>query len=258
VAEPIGKKSVVVEIDGNLARIWLDDGRINLLGRPMLEALHQAIVESSDADAVILSGRSKIFSAGLDLPEINSLEPKELLGFFELLHDVRRTLFALKRPLITAVAGSAVGAGASLLCCGDIRIGARDSGKVGFTEAKLGVPLPSSARVIASSVLTSPAGVKSLIFGTTHEKEEAQKLGYFHSLVKSTELLSTVNDAAIDAAKTSHSSSMIKLSLRQAALDEMDRDREQSHTVMVEAWKSEQAQLQIVKVVESMKPRKRR
>lgn len=252
------KPSASLSADGNLALLQIDDGRVNSLGRKALEEIYACITKASNADAVILTGRSRLFSVGLDLAEIDALNQGELIDFFDLLHDVRRSLFCLPRPLVTAAAGSAIGAGASLICCGDIRVGARDSGKVGFTEAQLGLPLPASARVIATNALTTQAGYTSLILGTTYGKEEAHTLGLFNTLCEPKALLTQAKSYAEDAAKTSTSTTMIKLSLRQAALDEMDKNKASSHKAMAEAWVSADAQTRIQQAIASMNKRKSR
>ena len=242
--------------DGNIAMLSLDDGRINLVGTTMLTQMQHALEEVRQADAVILTGRRKLFSAGLDIPEINAMDRDGRLGFFDLLHDVRADLFGFPRPLVSAAFGSAVGAGASFLCCGDIRLAADDSGKTGFTESRLGFPLPASARVIATSTLTTAQGYAALLHGWVSDKAEACALGYFQRLAPPATLIDQATASAREIGAVSESASMIKLSIRKAGLQEMERDRAESHNQMVDVWETAMHKPQMRDLAASMQRRK--
>jgi enoyl-CoA hydratase/carnithine racemase len=233
---------IALRRDGDIALLELDDGRGNALGTAGLQALHGAIAEARSADAVLLSGRPRIFCGGLDLEEIASMPRNRLIEFFDLLHMTRRALFALERPLVVAVAGSAIGAGASLLCCGDRRLGARDSGIVGFTEAKLGVPLPASAMAIAASALAPSITARALVFGEVFDRQEALQYGFFHQLTDPERLLEEARQAVHGAARTSRASGLIKRTLRKEAIERMDRERAESHAIFAAEWTSAAAQ----------------
>jgi enoyl-CoA hydratase/carnithine racemase len=223
---------------GNIGALRIDDGRANLIGTTALRQLQAALGALKDADAVVLLGRRSIFSAGLDIPEINGFDDSGRLAFFEHLHEVRAALFGLDRPLITLVRGSAVGAGASLACCGDVRIGTTGSGEIGFTEGRLGFPLPASARVIAQSVLGTATGQLALLRGETCGRDEAVRLGYFHHLVERDKAEELAVEEAERMAALSAGTAMIKAGLRRAGLEEMERDRAESHALMVATWRT--------------------
>jgi len=233
--------------------VELDDGRGNALGTVALQGLGEAIEESRSADAVLLTGRPRIFCGGLDLEEIASMPQSRIIEFFDLLHMTRRALFALERPLVVAVAGSAVGAGASLLCCGDWRLGARDNGIVGFTEAKLGVPLPASAMMIATSTLAPSVRARALIFGETFDRQEALEHGFFHQLIEPDHLFGEAEQAARSAARTSRASGLIKRTMRKEALDRMDRERAESHAMFASEWTSAAAQRRIQATLQTLR-----
>ena len=63
---------VTYEFAGGIARITMDDGKLNVMSPDMLRALHQAFDRAeADGAIVILSGREGIFSAGFDLKVIS-------------------------------------------------------------------------------------------------------------------------------------------------------------------------------------------
>ena len=63
VAEP-----VTYELEGRIATITMDDGKVNVFSIPMLRPLHAAFDQAEgDGAVVVLTGREGYFSAGFDL-----------------------------------------------------------------------------------------------------------------------------------------------------------------------------------------------
>lgn len=241
---PSPAKNVRVTTQGNVAQVVLDDRRGNALNRASLQALVGAIDEAGRADAVLLTGRPTIFCGGLDLEEIADLPPAPLREFLDLLYTTRRALFALERPLVVAVAGSAIGAGAALLCCGDLRLGAQDQGRVGLTEAALGVPLEITGLIIAQGVL-GPRANEALMFGETFTRTQACDLGFFLRLTEPDALLPAAAAEAQRAARVSRAAGLIKRDLRRSALRWMEQERAANHATFVAEWTGAAAQARI-------------
>jgi enoyl-CoA hydratase/carnithine racemase len=235
---------VTVRTQGNVAHVVLDDGHGNALGSASLCALAAAVDVASRADAVVLTGRPRIFCGGLDLDEIADLSASALKDFLGLLYTTRRALFALERPLVVAVAGSAIGAGAALLCCGDQRLGALDQGRVGLTEAALGVPPEITGLVIARSVLGVHAE-PALMFGDALARPEAHDVGFFLRLTAPDALLQAAADEAQRRCAVSRAAGLIKRELRRSGLRWMEQERAANHASFVAAWTGAAAQVLI-------------
>ena len=59
---------VTYEIEGRIATIAMDDGKVNAFSIPMLQALHTAFDQAErDGAVVVVTGREGYFSAGFDL-----------------------------------------------------------------------------------------------------------------------------------------------------------------------------------------------
>ena len=73
--------TIVYTVDGNVARITLDDGKVNAMSLPFFEALGAALdrAEREKPGAVVITGRPGYFSAGLDLKLMPTLAPDRLL-----------------------------------------------------------------------------------------------------------------------------------------------------------------------------------
>jgi enoyl-CoA hydratase/carnithine racemase len=118
----------------------------------MNEAMQNALVAAlSGSKAVVITGAGpKIFSAGADLKEFSELERgvaakkrRELL---------KRTLNAVldfPGPLVAAVQGKALGAGAMVALLAD-ELAMADTAELGLPEIKHGIPTPVGYAIVAA------------------------------------------------------------------------------------------------------------
>ncbi|MEO8143498.1 MAG: enoyl-CoA hydratase/isomerase family protein [Betaproteobacteria bacterium] len=133
------------------------DVRVLTLNRPdkanaMNEAMQIALVEklSGSGAVVIAASGSRIFSAGADLKEFSELERSVAAKKRRAL--LRRTLNAIldyPAPLIVAVQGKALGAGAMVALLADELIMA-DTAELGLPEIKHGIPTPVGYAIVAA------------------------------------------------------------------------------------------------------------
>lgn len=139
--------AMICEISDHIATITLNrPERMNTISSAMLDELTRTLVavnENPDVRVVILTGTGRAFCAGLDLNEASNGEgiggkdrrPPETI-------DLRNTpptvLFAMDKPVICALNGSAAGYGMDLALGCDIRIMA-DNAKLAAAFVKRGV-----------------------------------------------------------------------------------------------------------------------
>lgn len=130
--------TVGVERHGEITIVCLERPEaMNTMNVDLVRDLGAAL-DDIDADencrVVILTGRGRVFCAGLDLngygdPERES-ERGPMLGAFERQRDIANLavrLHTLRQPVIAAVNGAAAGGGLALVCASDIRIGSTAS-----------------------------------------------------------------------------------------------------------------------------------
>jgi enoyl-CoA hydratase len=148
---------VTTVVDGGVATLTMDDGKVNVLSLPMQEQLHAGLDQAEAAGAVVvLSGRPGVFSAGFDLPTLTGEGPdgaRMLRGGFEL----SERLSAFPTPVVVAGTGHAIAMGLFLLLSGDLRIGAEGPFKLVANEVAIGLTLPMAAVEVCRHNLT-PAG----------------------------------------------------------------------------------------------------
>lgn len=168
----------------------------NTLTRQMcreISATAAELGERSDAAAVIVFGGHEIFSAGDDVPELNTLDAEAAAAAGRVCEFAVDAVATIPKPTVAAVTGYALGSGMTLALAADWRISG-DNVKWGATQILDGLaPSEGAARRLARAVGESRA--KELAFsGRFAGAEEALALGLVDAVV--------APDAVYDAAVT--------------------------------------------------------
>ena len=104
--------------------------------------LFRDLVYSEDVKAVVITGAGGNFCSGGDVHEIigplTKMSMKELLSFTRMTGDLVKAIKNCPQPVISAVDGICVGAGAILAMASDIRLGTA-SAKISFIFSKVGL-----------------------------------------------------------------------------------------------------------------------
>lgn len=189
------KERVRVEIEDGIARITLDDGKVNALSADMIGEIDAALDAAEKAGAVgVLHGREGIFSAGFDLRTL----ARGLDASVELLRAGARLyerLLAFPLPVLTVCTGHAYPAGAFLMLAADLRIGVAGPWRIGMNEVAIAMTVPNFALELARHRLTPP-GFASITTGAMFAPEEALRLGYLDRVVDEDALESAVREEA--------------------------------------------------------------
>ena len=101
----------------------------NAINRAMHEGLAAALSEAADPEvrAVVLTGAGRGFCSGQDLREFESFPGGVREALEQTYHPNVRAMRALEKPIIGAVNGPVAGAGLSLACACDVRIGSESA-----------------------------------------------------------------------------------------------------------------------------------
>ncbi|KFZ76700.1 enoyl-CoA hydratase [Amycolatopsis sp. MJM2582] len=178
-------------LDDGIAVIWLNrPERLNAVVAELVDDLLEALdaAAKSDARAVVLAGRGRAFCAGHDLkeptPEGDS-RPR-----LDRLQDVTRRLRGLRQPVIAAVHGYAIGAGAEFAMGCDLILAAEDA-VFAFPEVSLGLSVTGAASRLLP-LLVGPLKAKELLLlGERVSGTEAYELGLVNAAVPADDLMDT-------------------------------------------------------------------
>jgi enoyl-CoA hydratase len=180
-----------LEISGPLALLSIRTGKANAIGPTFLDRLSSQldVLERSGARALVVTGEGKAFSAGLDLPQLVTLDLPGLQRFIRRFSEVMLRVFQLPIPVVAAVNGHAIAGGCVLALQADVRLGARGDLRMGLNEVQLGLGLPAviletlRCQVPPQSLL--PIALEGRLVGP----EEAVQLGLLHAVVPPEALL---------------------------------------------------------------------
>jgi enoyl-CoA hydratase/carnithine racemase len=115
---------------------------VNALSPALVSALRTALAAAEDraaCDAIVLSGQPGLFSAGLDVRELDRLEPAALAAFVDDFFALQRAIAASTRPIVAAITGHCPAGGTVLALYCDYRIMARGPYTIGLNEVQVGL-----------------------------------------------------------------------------------------------------------------------
>jgi enoyl-CoA hydratase len=129
-------------LDGGVAVIAMDDGKVNALSPAMLGELAAAFDRAeADRAVVVVTGREGVFSAGFDLKVLRGGGPDApamVQGGF----DLAERVLAFPFPVVMACSGHAIAMGLFLLESGDYVVGASGSFTFTANEVAIGLEVP--------------------------------------------------------------------------------------------------------------------
>lgn len=183
---------------GNITIISLDDGKANVFGFALIEALDAALDEIDTREgAVVIEGREGIYSGGFDLAVAKGDSPADMGRLIFGRVNVALKAFDFPRPIVAAVTGHAIAMGAIFNTGLDWRIGARGPFRHGLNEVRAGLVLPIFAlempRFRINPSIYQEATMQSRIFSP----EEAVEAGFLDEVVDADK----VRDAALAKAQ---------------------------------------------------------
>lgn len=190
-------ETIITEIRGGVGLIRLNRPQaLNALNRMVLDELSAALA-AFDADgkigAIVLTGSEKAFAAGADIKEMQSVEYAD--AYLEDMFADWQKVDRVRKPIIAAVAGFALGGGCELAMMCDFIIAANNA-KFGQPEITLGVmPGMGGSQRLTRFVGKSKA-MDMCLTGRMMNADEAERCGLVSRVVAPEELLEEALKAA--------------------------------------------------------------
>jgi enoyl-CoA hydratase/carnithine racemase len=161
----------------------------------------RALADGDEVRAVVVAPNGGNFCSGGDVHEIIGplldRDMKGLLSFTRLTGDLVKAIRACPQPVVSAIDGVCVGAGAMIALASDMRIGT-PSAKVAFLFTRVGLAgCDMGACAMLPRVIGQGRAAELLFTGRAMTTEEADRWGFFNRLVPSAEL----EPAAVDLAR---------------------------------------------------------
>ena len=179
-----------------MAVLRFDDGKANVLSHAAIGAFEAALDRATEeAGGVCIVGREGRLCAGFDLA-IMTGEPDGALRLVSRGAELLMRLYLHPQPVVVAVTGHALAAGALLVLVCDVRIGADVPAKIGLNETSIGMPLPQFAAELARDRLTPTALVRATLAAEVYDPAGAVEAGYLDRVVPADEVVGAAIDEA--------------------------------------------------------------
>ena len=224
-------------IDNDIVTLTLSHGKANAADLELLTALSDSLAELGEARAVILTGRSSMFSAGVDLARLLKGGADYAAEFVPLLDRVVREMFAFPAPLVTAINGHAIAGGCMFGLAGDHRIMARGKGRIGAPELLVSVPFPIAPLELLRYAIP-PQHLHSLIYGgSTLLADDATDKGVIDEACDADQLMERAMVVATRlGALDSRNFRLTKTMLRDPGLQRMLNAGERLNPAVYQRW----------------------
>jgi enoyl-CoA hydratase len=212
-------QTIIVEIDQHVALIRLNRPEaLNALNAQLLSELADALRAADRNDKVrciILTGSEKAFAAGADIAEMSE---KTFVDVFEsdFLGAEPDAMISVRKPIIAAVAGYALGGGCELAMMCDFII-ASDTAKFGQPEINLGIVAGIGGTQRLTRLVGKSKAMDMHLTGRFMDAEEAERAGLVSRVVPTKKLLDEAMAAAQKiAAKSSLATKAVKESVNRS------------------------------------------
>lgn len=183
-----------------------------------LRDLFRALVYAPAVKAVVLTGAGGNFSSGGDVFEIigplTKMAMPELLAFTRMTGDLVKAMRGCPQPIIAALDGVCVGAGAIMAMAADIRL-ATPATRTAFLFTRVGLAgCDMGACAILPRIIGQGRAAELLFSGRMMSAEEGERWGFHNRLVAADDLLAEARGyAAMLAAGPSFAHGITKTQL---------------------------------------------
>lgn len=198
-------ETLIVEVEDYVALIRLNrPDALNALNAKLMAELAAALTAADANDKVrciVITGSDKAFAAGADIREMAEQSFVDVFGGDFLVADVE-TALRVRKPVIAAVAGYALGGGCELAMMCDFIIAA-DTAKFGQPEVNLGVIAGMGGTQRLARFVGKAKAMDMNLTGRFMDAAEAERCGLVSRVVPAKSLLEEAMKAAQKVAEKS-------------------------------------------------------
>ncbi len=191
-------ETLIVEIKDHIALVRLNrPDAMNALNLLLLRELADALTAADANDkvrAIVVTGSDKAFAAGADVKEMAEKSFTDALAA-DLFGPETATIARVRKPVIAAVGGYALGGGCELAMMCDFIIAA-DSAKFGQPEITLGIVAGMGGTQRLTRLVGKAKAMDMHLTGRFMDAEEAERAGLVSRVVPARKLLEEAMGAA--------------------------------------------------------------
>jgi len=187
---------ITMKMEGRVLTISLNRPPTNPLNGEFGQELYNAFSEAEQMDdvtvVVITSAQEKAFIAGADIKEMAAMNQSESEAFSRLLQNANNILAGMKKVVIAAINGHALGGGCELAMACDYRFMVAGKALIGLPEATLGI-VPGAGGTQRLPRLVGLSKAKDiLLWGKVMGPEEALAIGLIDKVIEADNFMDDV------------------------------------------------------------------
>ena len=198
-------ETIIVDVQDHISVITLNrPDALNALNDQLLEELGDALLDAQRNDKVrciVLTGSEKAFAAGADIKMMSSKSFVDAFGE-DLFTEATDIITSIRKPIIAAVSGYALGGGCELAMMCDFII-CSDTAKFGQPEINLGVSPGLGGTQRLTRFIGKSKAMDMNLTGRFMEAEEAERCGLVSRVVPAKNLMNEALGAATKIAEKS-------------------------------------------------------
>jgi enoyl-CoA hydratase len=198
-------ETIIVEVEDHVALIKLNrPDALNALNQQLLGELMDALEAADTNDStrcIVITGSEKAFAAGADIKEMSEMSFSQV-NEVNLFEDASNRIVRIRKPVIAAVSGYALGGGCELAMACDFIIAAENA-KFGQPEINLGVIAGMGGSQRLTLAVGKAKAMDMNLTGRFMDAEEAERAGLVSRVVPSKKLMEETMGAAQKIAEKS-------------------------------------------------------
>jgi enoyl-CoA hydratase len=219
--------------------LTLAHGKANVMDLELCSLLADTLDElgAEPVPALVLTGRGRIFCAGVDLIRLLEGGVEYVRVFLPELQRVLRAALSFPAPMVAALNGHSVAGGCLLAAAADRRLLADSGGRVGVPELRVGVPFPPEAIELMRELLP-PSRFRTLVIGGAMlDGGAAYDWGLVDEVVEPERLLEHALRVARDLASIPAGAfHLTKRLMREPALARIDEANRAGGAALLRGW----------------------
>lgn len=168
-----------IEHDRNIIELQLARPPVNALNPELVRCLDEGLEQAigNGAEAVVLSGRPGLFSAGLDVPELLGLDEQGMREFWNDFFGLLGRVAASPVPIVAALTGHSPAGGTVIALFADYRVQAEGDFRLGLNEVQVGLVVPPVIHQALVRLIGVYPAERHLVAGQMIPAEEALAIG---------------------------------------------------------------------------------
>lgn len=178
--------------DGRAILVVQRPDKLNALNAETIDELGRAfrdLAEDDDVRGVIVTGSGeKAFVAGADIGELAKMGPIDGIDVSRAGQDVFRFVERMRKPVIAAVNGYALGGGLELALACHMRF-ASENARFGLPEVKLGIIPGYGGTVRLPRIVGRGRALEMILSGEMIDADEAYRIGLVNRVTPQIELM---------------------------------------------------------------------